>query len=111
MTIKIGGKSYVMPKENGTSAPTGKEIVEIENYFSGLDGLTLLGTLSVEEGKERIGYTKVKALYALAWICMVRAGEVVSIGDVLETYGIDEIMAEDSLPKVPALEEKAEPSA
>lgn len=109
--IKIGDKSYVMPKENGTSAPTGKEIIEIENYFSGLDGLTLLGTLSVEEGKERPGYTKVKALYALAWICMIRAGEIVSLGDVLETYGIDQISAEDSLPKAPALEEKAEPNA
>ena len=84
-----------MPKENGSSSPTGREIIEIENHF-GLDGLTLLGALSTEEGKERPGYSKVKALYALTWICMVRAGEVVSIADILNEYGIDEIKPEDS---------------
>ena len=95
MPLIIRDKSYPLPKENGSSAPTGREIIEVENHF-GLDGLTLLGALSTEEGKERPGYSKVKALYALAWICMVRAGEVVSIADVLDEYGIDEIKPEDS---------------
>lgn len=95
MPIIIRDKSYILPKENGTSSPTGREIIEIENHF-GLDGLTLLGTLSADEGKERPGYSKVKALYALAWICMTRAGEIVSISDILNEYGIDEIKPEES---------------
>lgn len=99
MPIIVRDKSYPMPKENGSPAPTGKEIIEIENYFQ-LDGLGLLQTLSTETGNERPGYTKVKAIYALAWICMSRAGEIVSIADVLDGYGIDEIKAEDS-PKEP----------
>lgn len=99
MALNIRGKSYPLPKENGTPAPTGREIIEIENYFQ-LDGMSLLAALSVEEGKERPGYTKAKAVYALAWICMTRAGEIVSIADVLNEYGIDEITGEDS-PKEP----------
>jgi hypothetical protein len=95
MPLIIRDKSYPLPKENGSLSPTGREIIEIENHF-GLDGLTLLQALSTEEGKERPGYSKVKALYALAWICMVRAGEVVSISDILDEYGIDEIKPEDS---------------
>ena len=95
MPLKIRDKSYTLPKENGTPAPTGREIIEIENYFQ-LDGMTLLSSLSLEEGKERPGYTKAKAVYALAWICISRAGEVASIDDVLRDYGIDEITAEDS---------------
>ena len=95
MPLIIRDKSYPLPKENGSLSPTGREIIEIENHF-GLDGLTLLGALATEEGKERAGYSKVKALYALAWICMVRAGEIVSLADILEEYGIDEIKPEDS---------------
>ena len=94
MPLMIRDKSYSLPKENGTSSPTGREIIEIENHF-GLDGLTLLGTLS-PDSTERPGYSKVKALYALAWICMTRAGEIVSIADILNEYGIDEIKPEES---------------
>lgn len=88
MPLTIKGKSYPLPKEAGQQGPTGKELIEIENHFN-LDGLTLLGSL-VDE-KPPAGYTKAKAIYALAWIAMSRAGEIVSIADVLNDYAIDDL--------------------
>ena len=92
MPIIIRGENYTLPSENGTPAPTGREIITIEENF-GLDGLTLLSTLADDVPNTNPAYSKVKALYALAWICMTRAGKAVSLNDVLNTYGIDEIGA------------------
>jgi len=94
MPLVIREKSYTIPKENGSPAPTGREIIEIENVFN-LDGLALLGTLASDEPSKLQGYSKVKALYAVAWIAMTRAGETVSIDDVLNEYAIDEIQLSD----------------
>lgn len=90
MPLIVRGKSYVLPEENDTQAPTGEEIIAIEDAFD-LDGLTLLATLSSPEASKIRGYTRVKALYALAWITMTRAGDVLSVQDVLKEYGIDEL--------------------
>lgn len=87
MPLIIKDKSYLLPSEGSEKAPTGKEIVEIETYFN-LDGLILLTALS--QDKPPVGYTKTKGMYALAWIALTRAGEVVSIDDVLKDYGLDE---------------------
>jgi len=95
MPLVIRDKSYDIPKENGSPAPTGREIIEIENAFN-LDGLTLLGTLANDEPSKLQGYSKVKALYAVAWIAMSRAGETLSIDDVLNEYAIDEILMKDA---------------
>ena len=92
MPIVIRGESFLMPSEAGSSAPTGREIITIEEGF-GLDGLILLSTLASDTPHPNPAYSKVKALYALAWIAMSRAGKIVSIDDVLNTYGIDEIGA------------------
>lgn len=93
MPLVVRSKIYTIPKEAGSSGPTGKEIVEIENYF-GLDGLRLIGTLA-PSAVETVGYTKTKALYALAWIAMTRAGEILSIDDILNEYSIDELDFQD----------------
>jgi hypothetical protein len=98
MPLVIREKSYDIPKENGSPAPTGREIIEIENAFN-LDGLTLLGTLANDEPSKLQGYSKVKALYAVAWISMSRAGETLSIDDVLNEYAIDEILMKDESEK------------
>ena len=90
MPLQIAGKTYPLPKEGNQPAPTGREIIELESYFN-LDGLTLLSTLS-PEAKQIPGYTKTKAFYALAWIAMTRAGEVLSIGDLLNDVAIDDIV-------------------
>lgn len=88
MPILIKGKEYPLPKENGSSNITGKELIEIENQFQ-LDGVELMRVLA-SDGREKPGYTQVKALYSIAWICLSRAGEIVSISDVLEEYAIDD---------------------
>lgn len=90
MPLIIKGESYILPTEDKTQGPTGREVIEIEDHF-GLDGLTLLGVLGEDEAHPNPAYSKVKALYALAWICLTRAGKVMSISDVLDTYSIDEI--------------------
>jgi hypothetical protein len=94
MPLVIREKSYTIPKENGSPAPTGREIIEIENSFN-LDGLALLSTLASDEPSKLQGYSKVKALYAVAWIAMTRAGETLSIDDVLNEYAIDEILLKE----------------
>jgi hypothetical protein len=94
MPLIIKGESYILPTEDNTQGPTGREIIEIEDAF-GLDGLTLLGILGEDEAHPNPAYSKIKALYALAWICLTRAGKVVSIDDVLNTYSIDEIAPGD----------------
>jgi hypothetical protein len=99
MPLNIRGESFLLPTENNTPGPTGREVITIEETF-GLDGLTLLGTLA--DGDKLYpnpAYSKVKALYALAWICMTRAGKILSIDDVLNTYSIDEISAGVDDPK------------
>ena len=99
MPLTIKGKEYPLPRENGSSGLTGKELIEIENQFQ-VDGLELIRLFSDNKGKERPGYTQTKALYAIAWVCLTRGGEVVSIADVLEDYAIDDFAV------VQAVEEK-----
>jgi hypothetical protein len=93
MPLQIRGESFALPTENGTQAPTGREIIAIEESF-GLDGLTLLSVLGEDKPNSNPAYSKVKALYALAWICMTRGGKVLSIDDILNTYSINEIGVE-----------------
>lgn len=87
MPVVIKGKKYTLPNDGNEPGPTGAELVEIEDYFN-LDGLILISSLAQE--KPPIGYTKTKAIYAMAWIALTRAGEIVSISDVLKDYSIDD---------------------
>jgi hypothetical protein len=87
MPLVIKDKSYAMPNESGQKGPTGKEIIELENYFQ-LDGLLILTSLASDNPP--VGYTKIKGMYSLAWICLTRAGEVVSLEDVLNDYSLDD---------------------
>lgn len=89
MPLKLRGKTYLIPNEGNQPAPTGSEIIAIEDHF-GLDGIRLIASLQ-PKAIEVKGYTKTKALYALAWIALRRAGEVLSIEDVLNDYNIEEI--------------------
>ena len=111
MPIIIRGETFELPGENNTQNVTGREIIAIEEAF-GLDGLTLLGILGEDETSPMYkphpnpAYSKVKALYALTWVCMTRAGKILSIDDVLNNYGIDEITSteSDDLKKSPTAE-------
>lgn len=96
MPLKIGDKEYVMPGENGTPRINGEETIAIEEEF-GLDA-TRLWMVFVDPMKAQKPYTIAKATLALAWVCRVRAGEVVSIADVLKDTApgdIDIIEEED----------------
>ena len=112
MPLIIKGKEYQIPNEGTEKGPTGAEIVEIENYFN-LDGLILISSLAQE--KPPVGYTKTKAMFAMAWIAMSRAGEILSLHDVLKDYSIDDfdVKWEEEDPKKAVAEdsEMAEPEA
>jgi integrase len=95
MPLKVRDNLYPIPSEGSEPGFTGREIVAIEDYF-GLDGLMLISALS-DQGEPRVkGYTKAKALFALAWVCMVRGGEVVSLDDLLNDYSPDDFDFEES---------------
>ena len=94
MPIKLKDELFAMPGENDTQGPTGREIMGIEETF-GLDGLELLGVLEGEKLHANPAYSRTKALYSLAWICLTRAGKILSLDDVLNTYSIDEIRPMD----------------
>ena len=98
MPFIIRTKTYPLPKENNQPAPTGSEIIAIEEHFD-LDGLTLLTILGDDKPSNLKGYSKTKALYALAWICMTRGGEVVSIQNVLDEYSAEEFTVGQEPPK------------
>jgi hypothetical protein len=97
MPLVIKGKSYSLPHEAGQRGPTGSEIIEIENYFN-LDGLILISSLA--QDKPPVGYTKTRAMFAIAWIAMIRAGEILSLNDILNDYSIDDFdFVEEEEPK------------
>ena len=92
MPLQIRGKIYAIPKEGNEPGPTGRELIEIEDHFE-LDGLKLMEVLSLDGPSGIPGYSRAKAYYAMAWICMTRKGEILSIADVLNEYSIDEFEA------------------
>lgn len=89
MPFQIRGKIYHAPNEADQPGLLGKELIQIEDFF-GLDALTLLSSLEADKPSTLKGYTRTKALYAFMWICLTRAGEIVSIQDVLDGYSVDE---------------------
>lgn len=91
MPISVRGKVYPAPGEGDQPGMLGKELTAIEDHF-GLDAMTLIGTLSDEKPSPYPGYTKAKAMFAFAWICLTRGGEILSIQDVLDEYAIDDIV-------------------
>lgn len=91
MPLNIRGTVYPAPNEGDQPGVLGKELVAIEDHF-GLDAITLLGVLEDVKPSPYPGYTKSKALYAFAWICLTRKGEIVSLQDVLDEYSLDEIV-------------------
>lgn len=99
MPLKIGDKEYVMPGEKGTPRVLGEETNAIEDEF-GLDAMLLFQVLA-DPSKAAKGYTISKALLALAWVCRSRAGEIVSVADVVKDTapGDIDIDPEDEDPK------------
>lgn len=93
MPLNVKGKTYPMPGEDGQQGLTGSEVIAIEDHF-GLDGMTLLSA-AFGNGTAPAGYTKVKGLYAIAWVAMSRAGEVLSLDDVLNDFAIEDFDFED----------------
>jgi len=109
MALTVRGKSYPSPNEGDQPGLLGKELMAIEDAF-GIDALTLFGTLESDKPSTLPGYTKAKAFYALAWICMTRAGEILSIQDVLDEYSIDEFSEEEvEVKKEPTVSSEAVP--
>jgi hypothetical protein len=94
MALTVRGKSYPSPNEGDQPGLLGKELMAIEDAF-GIDALTLFSTLESDKPSTLPGYTKARAFYALAWVCMTRAGEILSIQDVLDDYSIDEFSEEE----------------
>lgn len=91
MPLSIRGKIYAAPNEGDQPGLLGKELVAIEEHF-GLDGMILIAVLNEEKPSPYSGYTKAKAMFAFAWICLTRGGEILSIQDVLDEYSVDELI-------------------
>lgn len=94
MPLIARGTSYAMPKEDGRTGPTGSEIDTIETHF-GVDYYELMSMLTpVEDGEQppaaRPGYTRNRALFALAWMAMHRADPSLTITAVMDEYATDE---------------------
>lgn len=88
MPLQIKDEVYAVPGEGSEPNVSGREIMNIEDAL-GLDGLSLLGLLASEtELHPNPKYTRNKAIYAVAWICLVRSGKVLSLDNVLDTYTI-----------------------
>lgn len=91
MPLNIRGKVYPAPLEGDQPGIKGSEMIAIEDHF-GLDALLLIGELDNPNPSVHKGYTKAKAMYAFAWICLTRAGEILSLQDVLDDYAVDELV-------------------
>lgn len=103
------GTSYPLPKEDGRTGPTGSEIDTIETHF-GVDYYELMSVLQpLEEGATppptRPGYSRNRALFALAWLAMHRANPALSITDIMDEYATDEFDIVDA--ETPATKAKA----
>lgn len=72
---------------------TGRELVSIEDAF-GLDALALLSALNPNTA-ERPGYTRGKALYALAWISKHRVDPSQTFDAFLDSVDLGQIDFED----------------
>lgn len=109
MPIIIRDKTYPVPGEEGVKGPTGTELTVIEDHYD-LDGVLLISSLAQENPPKH--YTRAKAIYAMAWIVLTRAGEIVSMKDVLDEYSIDDFSWSEDEPKKELTEssETAEPS-
>jgi hypothetical protein len=109
MPIIIRDKTYPVPGEEGVKGPTGTELAAIEDHYD-LDGVMLISSLAQENPPKH--YTRAKAIYSMAWIVLTRAGEIVSIKDVLDEYSIDDFAWPEEEPKKEVTEssEMAEPT-
>jgi len=88
MPLQIKDEVFAIPGEGSEPNVSGREINNIEDAL-GLDGLSLLGLLASEDALHpNPKYTRSKAIYAVAWICLVRAGKVLSFDNVLDSYTI-----------------------
>jgi len=88
MPLQIKDEVFAIPGEGSEPNVSGREITNIEDAL-GLDGLSLLGLLASEDALHpNPKYTRSKAIYAVAWICLVRSGKVVSFDNVLDSYTI-----------------------
>jgi len=88
MPLQIKDEVFAIPGEGSEPNVSGREITNIEDAL-GLDGLSLLGLLASEDALHpNPKYTRSKAIYAVAWICLTRAGKIVSFDNVLDSYTI-----------------------
>lgn len=111
MALNIRGKIYYGPNEGDQPGVLGRELIEIDDHF-GLDALTLLSIFDDPKVSTIPGYSRSKAMFALAWICLTRGGEILSIHDVLNDYSIDDFVeAEDEeVKKELTVSSEAEPA-
>lgn len=89
MKLSIKGESFPIPNQDGEKGPTGAELVAIEDHY-GLDAITLLSVMAGGGEKLPAIYTRTKAMYAMAWIILTRAGKVYSLQDVLNEFALDD---------------------
>ena len=89
MPLTLRGITYPLPGEGEHVAFTGRELTAIEDEF-GLDALQLLSSF-VADAKPQRGYTRVKALYALAWCAVHRVDSSWTLAKMLDEVALDEI--------------------
>lgn len=92
MPLVLRETRYPLPGEGHEQSITGRELIAIEDAF-GVDALTLLSSLSPDI-PERPGYTRSKALFALAWVAVHRVNKDMTLDAMLDTVSVDELEIE-----------------
>lgn len=92
MPLIVRGVSYSQPGEDGQRGPTGSEIDIIETHFH-VEFADLMAQLLGEDHRPpaRPGCTSTRALYSWCWITLHRADPNVTLQQVMDEYGIDEL--------------------
>lgn len=92
MPLVVRDVTYAQPGEDGQRGPTGTEIDTIETHFH-VEFADLMAQLLAPDQRPPAGpgSTATRALYSWCWIVLHRADPTLTLQQVMDEYGIDEL--------------------
>lgn len=93
MPLVVRDVTYSQPGEDGQRGPTGTEIDTVETHFQ-VEFADLMAQLLAPDHRPpaRPGCTSTRALYAWCWIVLHRTDLNLTLQQVMDEYGIDELL-------------------